>query len=274
MVSYESTSQLREALQSMGGYEFEHFVADLWSRQGWTTEVSQKSSDRGVDITAVSNDGGFETTAVIQAKRYGAGNQVGSTEVQQYASLRRQEDADLAIIVTTSSFSRQAESLANDLNVKLVDGDGLAKLVEDLGASDLLGNDKAVSNRFVDGTNRSRSQSRRKVRSAPQDWWDVIPYMPTRDWWKAVYGFSALSVFIIPIYAYLNPASPNFEFVESVLSVVWMSIPLAIFVDSIKVHKMDAQLSQWWLFVTSAIALGPITGFIYLYYRSRSIGVP
>ncbi|MGQ3412450.1 restriction endonuclease [Natrinema sp. LN54] len=35
----------------MDNEDFEHLVADLWERQGWQTQVSQKSRDRVPPIT-------------------------------------------------------------------------------------------------------------------------------------------------------------------------------------------------------------------------------
>lgn len=129
---------LKTDLQKMDSFEFEHFVADLWERRGWQTFVSQESSDRGVDITAVRSDDGFQTKAVIQAKRFQSDNRVGSPQIQQYASLREQEDADLGVVVTTSSFTDQAESLADDLNLKLVDINDLASVIEEQQSDNLL----------------------------------------------------------------------------------------------------------------------------------------
>ena len=72
---------------------------------------------------------------MIQAKRYGPNTTVGSPEVQQYASLRLQEDAvDTVTIVTTGEFSRQAEDLAPDLDVVLVDGEELLGVLDELEA--------------------------------------------------------------------------------------------------------------------------------------------
>lgn len=131
-------SELKEVLQSMDDYDFEHFVADLWGRMGWETEVSTQSSDRGIDVVATRNSP-YEETALIQAKRYGPNTTVGSPDIQQYASLKHQRHGvDKVLVVTTNGFSGQARELAHQLNVKLVDGDDLAGLVEELDARELV----------------------------------------------------------------------------------------------------------------------------------------
>lgn len=133
---------LRRHLQRMDPEAFEHFVADLWTHLGWQTRVVGKPGDRGVDVVATAEgdtDSGGPQTQLIQAKRYGPETTVGSPEVQQYASLRLQaEDVDQVTIVTTGTFSRQAEAMAPDIDVLLVDGEALLGLVLELEAADLL----------------------------------------------------------------------------------------------------------------------------------------
>ena len=129
---------LKQRLQEMGNYEFEHFIADLWERQGWTATVSQESVDAGVDVTAVKETP-YPQKQLIQAKRYGENTSVGGPDIQQYASLKHQQrGVDSVLVVTTSTFTRHAEERAEELNVKLIDGDDLIQLVQNLDASDLI----------------------------------------------------------------------------------------------------------------------------------------
>ncbi len=73
----------------------------------------------------------FYQKHLIQAKRYSEDNKVGSPEVQQYSSLRQQQsDVDAVIIVSTSSFTSQAQQIADDLNVKLINGSDLLDLIK------------------------------------------------------------------------------------------------------------------------------------------------
>lgn len=153
---------LKERLQQLDGYDFEHLVADLWADQGWTTHVSQASNDRGVDVEAYRDDP-FEQKHLIQAKRYSEGNKIGSEKIQQYASLRYQEEnVDAVVIVTTSSYTKQAEEIAADLNLKLVSGDDLVRLIQEQNAGDIVasyisdGSIRAGGPRSKDGSVGSR----------------------------------------------------------------------------------------------------------------------
>jgi hypothetical protein len=130
---------LQTRLQHIDPYEFEHFVADLWARDGYDTEVSQQAADGGVDVIARTEDAFTETKKVIQAKRYSEGNKVDPDDVRAYAGVRnRITDADEVVLVTSSSFTSGARAEAAELNVKLVDGTDLAEHVRGADAGDLV----------------------------------------------------------------------------------------------------------------------------------------
>lgn len=134
----QQKQRVLQQLRTMDPYDFEHFVADLWEVRGWTTTVSQAAVDQGIDIVATKEDP-FPQKQVIQAKRYSNDNTIGSPKIQQYASLRQQEEgADVSVIVTTGQFTQQAENLAQKLNVKLVDAEGLYNLLRETERFDLV----------------------------------------------------------------------------------------------------------------------------------------
>ncbi|GGM74197.1 hypothetical protein J2752_002611 [Halarchaeum rubridurum] len=123
--------EVRSQLLEKSPTEFETFVATLWENQGWVTSVTTASNDAGVDIIA-ERSGLHDEKAAIQAKKYAVSNKIGRPDIQQYDTLRRQDpDVDFVIIVTTSGFTQQAEQLASQLNVKLVNGEALAEAALD-----------------------------------------------------------------------------------------------------------------------------------------------
>jgi outer membrane protein assembly factor BamB len=126
-------SQFIEFLSGLTPREFEDFVAKIWSERGWKANVTNLSGDSGIDVVATKHSP-FKQKQLIQVKRYDQKNTVGSPEIQQYASLQQQEDnVDSVIIVTSSSFSNQAQQLAEKLNVKLLNGNELYALIESEG---------------------------------------------------------------------------------------------------------------------------------------------
>ncbi|SEM68193.1 restriction endonuclease [Streptacidiphilus jiangxiensis] len=119
--------QLRDlqVFLAMDPREFEESLAELCRRDGCTfVRVVGGSGDLGADVIARTPDG---RVMVIQAKRFGPRNRVGSQAVQIVnGTARDQHGADLAVIVTTSSFTRQAREFAGRVGIVLVDEQGLA----------------------------------------------------------------------------------------------------------------------------------------------------
>lgn len=133
-----ASSEVLSTLRTLPPRYFEQFVADVWQeRQGWKTEVMDAGPDRGLDVIGEPPGGGSKTA--VQCKRYAEGNTVSSDKIQQYAALRQQwSDVDAVTVVTTSSFSRAAEELADRLDVKCLDGDDLVRLVRRYDAYEIL----------------------------------------------------------------------------------------------------------------------------------------
>jgi DNA-directed RNA polymerase subunit M/transcription elongation factor TFIIS len=124
-----SLSEIKTRLQQMGPYQFEKLVAEVWETQGFQTNVRKGSGDRGIDVEAQKSTP-FDQRVLIQAKRYTGDNKLGSKDVREYATLYQQVDnVDTVAIVTTGDVTREAEILASDLNVKIVDGYDIAEMV-------------------------------------------------------------------------------------------------------------------------------------------------
>ncbi|MEK2477121.1 restriction endonuclease [Streptomyces noursei] len=94
----------------MSGTEFEELVAALCRRDG-CTEVRRVggSGDNGADVRGCLSDG---RTMVIQCKRYAPSRAIASREVRDLRGAQAHFEADVAIFVTTTRFSRQAEDFA------------------------------------------------------------------------------------------------------------------------------------------------------------------
>jgi hypothetical protein len=116
----------------MDSYQFEKLIARLWESYGYDTSVRNESGDRGVDIEATKQRP-FRHNLLIQAKRYRKENKVGSDEVRKYATLYQQsDDVDIVILVTSSKFTQDAQILANDLDVRTVNGAKIASQIVEI----------------------------------------------------------------------------------------------------------------------------------------------
>jgi len=100
----------------MDGRPFEKVVAKILRSQGFEVTLTSKTNDKGID--AIAQKGG--TRFAIQAKHYSEGNRVGSSAVQKASGLPTRPDIDQAAIVTTSSFTSEAEKVAANRGVELI----------------------------------------------------------------------------------------------------------------------------------------------------------
>ncbi|RKD88945.1 restriction endonuclease [Halopiger aswanensis] len=132
-----SATSILQLLQQLDGHEFEHFIADLWARRGWNADVTSQSSDKGIDVVATKAFP-YPKKVLIQTKRYRDTNSVSGPELQKYASLKQRENVDEVVVITTSEFTNQADVIADDFNIKLIDGKTLQRLVGEMSAEDLV----------------------------------------------------------------------------------------------------------------------------------------
>jgi hypothetical protein len=77
-------------------------------------------------------------TVALQAKRYQPGSNVAPVEIREYNSLIPQEDVELAIVVTTSNYTKDAHQKIRELPVRALDGEDLIDPITESNALDLV----------------------------------------------------------------------------------------------------------------------------------------
>ncbi|WP_327308438.1 restriction endonuclease [Streptomyces sp. NBC_01298] len=104
---------------------FEHAIAALCVRDGCTpVEVVGGAGDLGADVIATTPDG---LRVVVQCKHYSETNRVGSQDLQRFGgTCFAVHDADVAILVTTSSYTAPALEYAAACGIVCIDGEALA----------------------------------------------------------------------------------------------------------------------------------------------------
>lgn len=130
-------SDLLENLKKVTPSQFEKIVVELLVKMGYGGSLKDagmaigKSGDQGIDGIIKEDKLGLDVI-YVQAKRW-EGNVVGRPEVQKFAGALQGKNASKGIFITTSTFSSEAETYANNLSTKivLIDGDYLAKLMTD-----------------------------------------------------------------------------------------------------------------------------------------------
>ncbi|MGV9419537.1 restriction endonuclease, partial [Streptomyces sp. NPDC003674] len=100
---------------------FEQAIADLCARDACRqVEVVGGAGDLGADVLAVTPDG---RRLVIQCKRYGDTNKVGSQDMQRFGgTCFTVHEADIAVVVTTSDFTAPALEYAQQCGILCVNG--------------------------------------------------------------------------------------------------------------------------------------------------------
>ncbi len=112
-----------DELYALSPKAFEHYVAELFERRGYTVEVRGRSGDLGVDLMLSRNDG---RRAIVQCKRYR--HPIGPEIVRELFGTMLHERVIHGFLVTTAEISDGARSWAADKPITLIDGAALAQL--------------------------------------------------------------------------------------------------------------------------------------------------
>ena len=108
----------------MDGWEFEEYIAELLSRDGYIhVEVTRGSGDQGVDVLA-QRDG---VSYAVQCKHYAG--KIPNKAVQEAYAGAKFYGCDVPVVLTNSYFSPSALELGDEIGVELWDRDELRKLV-------------------------------------------------------------------------------------------------------------------------------------------------
>ena len=88
---------------------FERIIAEIMKSAGWEVELTQRTRDGGRDIIAVRTDClGIPTKYIVECKRYASDNPVRVELVRALFGVKIAEEADHAILATTSRFTPDA----------------------------------------------------------------------------------------------------------------------------------------------------------------------
>lgn len=119
----ETLSKKLDDLLELSPRDFELYIGQLYNHLGYITEITPLSNDKGIDIL-MRKDG---TLYGVQCKRYKG--TVGSPEIQTFIGALSHAKADKGIFVTTGMFSFEAEKMAAEHPIQLINKIDLAKLI-------------------------------------------------------------------------------------------------------------------------------------------------
>lgn len=261
----------------MDEYDFEYFVADIWGRVGWDCEVSQASADAGIDVVATKSNP-YNRKELIQAKRYGPNTTVGGRDIREYASLKQQEsNVDSVAVVTTNSFTRQANDVAEKMNVKLVNGDDLASMVEELGAENLMAQyDIDTPEEPQPTTNEESTLTHEStVSSAESDDGLLAKAVRARDWHSTLLTTTGLAFATLLVSMLLDGTTAGLlgavgSAVETAFGILFIIVAVALYLDIRYVRRHSSWNPTAWLYLVGLFFFY-ITVPVYLYRRRGAI---
>lgn len=108
---------------------FEDLVARILRAKGFTTQVTQPTSDGGVDVIAQREEPLLRGKYVVQCKNWR--NPVGVGAVRDLYGVVTHERASKGILITTSSFTQAAVEFANGKPLELIDGEQWNELLRE-----------------------------------------------------------------------------------------------------------------------------------------------
>lgn len=107
--------------------DFENLCAKMFERMGYTAKVTPPTNDGGYDILLTKG----EDKVIVECKCYSIKNKVGRPIIQKLVGANTVVMANKMIFITTSDFSVEAVSYADEAGVELVNGEALMKLLHE-----------------------------------------------------------------------------------------------------------------------------------------------
>lgn len=114
-----------DEIDRMAGIQFEHYLGALFKEKGYNVQYTPASGDYGADLLLRKGS----RTIAVQAKRYGS--TVGVKAVQEVNAAKGYYRTNEAWVITNNTFTKNACSCADRLNVLLIDRSDLINLISE-----------------------------------------------------------------------------------------------------------------------------------------------
>ncbi len=125
---FDSTNTLID-VKKLSWREFEHFVGEYYRRKGYEVKgLGGNGPDGGIDLIATNSNG---EKIIIQCKHWRA-FKVPVQIVREVYGVMVDNAASGAAVITSGSFTRDAEDFVVNKPIELIDGKALAKLISEV----------------------------------------------------------------------------------------------------------------------------------------------
>jgi hypothetical protein len=120
------------ALLKIKAREFEHLVAELMVKAGYSVELTKQTRDGGVDIYALKSDAFGRFLTIVDCKKYAKHRTIGPSLVRTLYGTLNINKASHGIIATTTTFTNGALSLAEEyaFRISLKDHDDILSWIQ------------------------------------------------------------------------------------------------------------------------------------------------
>ncbi|MEQ8427426.1 MAG: DUF2034 domain-containing protein [Gammaproteobacteria bacterium] len=115
-------------VRNLSWQAFELLISEAFRRKGYQVSETQDGPDGGIDLIISKN----KRSVFVQCKHWKK-NKVGVKEVRELKGIVAAKDVYNGILVTSGVFTTEALEFAHESGVELIDGDGLVKLIPNLG---------------------------------------------------------------------------------------------------------------------------------------------
>lgn len=93
--------------------QFEEIIAEIFHQKGFHVELTKQTADGGRDIIAIHNKLNIRSKYIIECKRYAPERKVSVELVRSLLGVKTSENANKAVLATTSSFTKSAKEFAH-----------------------------------------------------------------------------------------------------------------------------------------------------------------
>ena len=108
-----------QSIYELSSRKFEELIAELLTDMGWDVELTQATRDGGKDILAYLNTDLGRLLCLVEAKKYRSDRKIGVELVRTLYGTLCDQQANSAMLVTTSSFSSDAHTFQKRHNYQL-----------------------------------------------------------------------------------------------------------------------------------------------------------
>lgn len=109
---YYDLEHPQSLLRDIDPLEFEWLIERLYQEFGYSTELTPKSNDQGIDINAYRNEAGKKEKIIIQCKRME--KNISSPYVRDLLGIVSSKKATKGVLVATSEFSRESRKFSEE----------------------------------------------------------------------------------------------------------------------------------------------------------------